>query len=137
MKDDQYFLKKAREVGNKRAKPYNFGAVVVKDNEIVSADHGHVQSTNNPSLHAEISAIVKACQKLGSNNMDGCTLYASHEPCMMCLSCAAWAHIDRIVYSVTAAEQEDFMYEFKGFSVQDFAQKLPRKMKVEHIKIPD
>ncbi len=135
MKADQYFLKKAIEVGNKKAAPYNFGAVVVKDGEVIAEDHGHVQETNNPSLHAETSAIIQACQKLGAHNVDGCVLYASHEPCMMCMNCAAWAHIERIVYVTPASEQEDVMYEFKGFSVQDFAKKLPRPMEVEIIKI--
>jgi tRNA(Arg) A34 adenosine deaminase TadA len=132
---DEDFLKLATEKGNKKAAPYNFGAVIVKDGEIISKDHGHVQETNNPSLHAEVSAIILACQKLGSNNIDGAILYASHEPCMMCMSCAAWAHIERVVYSIPAEEQPDFMYEFKGFSIEDFAKKLPRQMKVEQIKL--
>ena len=97
MKTDQDFLKAAIKVGNKKAKPYNFGAVIVKNSKIIAAEHGHVQETNNPTLHAETSAIINACKILGSYNIDGCTLYASHEPCMMCMSCAAWAHIERVV----------------------------------------
>lgn len=135
MKDDKFYLIEAIKVGNKKAKPYNFGAVVVKDGKIVSSDHGHVQETNNPTLHAEMSAIIKACKKLGSHNIDGATLYASHEPCMMCMACASWAHMDRIVYCTTAAEQEGFVYEFKDFTVQDFAKKLPRPMKVDRLEI--
>ena len=137
MKDDIYFLKQAIEIGNKKPVPYNFGAVVVKDGKIIAADHNHVQETNNPSLHAEISAIIKACEVLDSYNIDGCTLYASHEPCMMCMACAAWAHIDRIVYVTAASEQQDMMHEFKGFSVQDFAKKLPRPMKIERILLSE
>ena len=135
MKTDQDFLKAAIKVGNKKAKPYNFGAVIVKDGQIIASDYGHVQETNNPSLHAETSAIIKACKVVGSHNTEGCTLYASHEPCMMCMSCAAWAHIDRVVYVTPASEQDAFMYEFKGFAIQDFAAKLPRPMKVERIRI--
>lgn len=89
MTDHQGYLAKAIAVGNHKPMPYNFGAVVVKDGKILSAEHGHVQETNNPSLHAEISAIIEACKKAGSNYIDGATLYSSHEPCMMCLGCAA------------------------------------------------
>ena len=135
MKDDRYFLKEAIKIGNKKAKPYNFGAVVVKDGKIIAAEHSQVQETNNPTLHAETSAIIKACEELDSYNIDGLTLYASHEPCMMCMSCAAWSHIDRIVYCISASEQERTMYEFKNFSIEDFAKKLLRPMKVERIKL--
>ena len=132
---DRDFLEKAVEVGTQKAKPYNFGAVVVKNGEILAAEHGHVQETHNPTLHAETSAIIKACEKLGDHNIDGCVLYASHEPCMMCMSCAAWAHIDRIVYVTPASAQFEKMYEFKGFTVEDFAAKLPHKMIVEQVEL--
>jgi guanine deaminase len=135
MKDDKYFLKEAIRIGNEKAKPYNFGAVVVKEGKIIAAEHSHVQETNNPSLHAEISAIISACKKLGTYNIDGCVLYASHEPCMMCMSCVAWAHIDRVFYVTSAAEQPDFMYEFKDFSIEEFAGKLPRKLQVERVEL--
>jgi guanine deaminase len=132
---DKDYLKLAAAEGNKKAAPYNFGAVIVKDGEVIAAEHGSVQETNNPTLHAEISAIISACKKLGSNNIDGAVLYASHEPCMMCMACAAWAHIQKIVFGIPASKQPDFMYEFKGFSVFDFAKKLPRPMKVEQLGI--
>lgn len=133
--NDKDYLKLAVEEGNKKAKPYNYGAAVVKDGQIIALEHGHAQETNNPTLHAECFAIIAACKKLGSHNISGCTLYASHEPCMMCMSCAAWAEIDRIVYGTPASEQEDVMYEFKDFSVEDFARKLPRPMKVERVTL--
>lgn len=135
MDKDVSFLKQAIEVGNQKTKPYNFGAVVVKDGQAIAAEHGHVQEENNPTLHAEVSAIVSACQKLGAYNIDGCVLYASHEPCMMCMSCAAWAHVDRVVYCIPASEQGAVMYEFKDFSIQDFAKKIPRPLRVEQLNI--
>lgn len=133
MKNDMYFLKEAIEIGNKKAKPYNFGAVVVKNGKIIAKAHSHVQETFNPTLHAEVSAIVEACEKLKSHNIDGCVLYASHEPCMMCMSCAAWAHVNKVIYCIAASEQNHLMYEFKGFSIKEFAKKLPRLMKVEQV----
>jgi len=130
---DQDFLLKAVEVGNKVPAPYNFGAVVVKDGEIISAEHNHVHETNDPSLHAEVSAIGVACKKIGSNLIDGAVLYASHEPCVMCFACAAWAHFDRIVYAMAASAQDDLMYEFKNPDIQRLTKELIRPMSVEHI----
>lgn len=132
---DEAYLELAIREGNKKAAPYNFGAVVVKDGEVLATEHGHVQETNNPALHAEISAIITACKKLKRHNISGCVLYASHEPCMMCMACAAWAEIDRIVYATPASEQPEVMYEFKDFSIEEFARKLPRPMRVERIKL--
>lgn len=132
---DQDFLRRAIEVGNTVAEPYNFGAVIVKDGEIIAEDVNHVHELTDPTAHAETSAIKAACQKLGTYNLEGCTLYGSHEPCLMCFSCAAWARMDRVVYA-TAANDQEFTYEF-DIHVQDIAQKqTPRNaVRVEHIEI--
>lgn len=133
---DQDFLREAVRVGNQKAEPYNFGAVVVKDGKIIAADHNHVHELNDPTAHAETSAIKAACQKLGSYNLEGCTLYGSHEPCLMCFSCAAWARIDRVVYATPASETTDFTYEFEGVSLQELATHLARRpITVEHIPL--
>jgi guanine deaminase len=130
---DRDFLAKAVEVGNQVAAPYNFGAVVVKDGQIISAEHGHVFDAKDPSLHAEVSAIAAACKKLGNNHIDGAVLYCSHEPCTMCFACAAWAHIDRIVYATTANDQDGFMYEFKDPDLEELSKRLHRPIAVEHL----
>jgi guanine deaminase len=130
---DQDFLKMAVEEGMKGPKPRPFGAVVVRGGEIVSVDFNHVGEQMDPSAHAEVSAIVKACRKLGSHNIPGSTLYASHEPCLMCFSCAAWAEIDRIVFATPASNVDGFSYEFKDVNIFEMAKKLVRPMKVEQI----
>lgn len=132
---DQDFLMKAIEIGNQVPKPYNFGAVVVKDGEIISAEHNHVHETNDPSLHSEVCAISVACKKLGNHTIDGAILYTSHEPCTMCFACASWAHIDRIVYATSASEQEDMMYELKKPDIKSLAQLLARPITIDHIPI--
>lgn len=132
---DRGYLNRAIKVGNEVAAPYNFGAVVVIGGEVVAAEHGHVHERNDPSLHAEVSAISAACRKSGSNHIEGATLYSSHEPCTMCLSCAAWAHIDRIVYAISAKDQESFMYEFRNPDIKKLATKLTRPVKVEHLPL--
>lgn len=134
MTDSDYIIE-AIKVGDLVEAPYNFGAVVVKDGEIIAVEHNHVHENNDPSLHSEVSAIATACKKLGSNHIDGAVLYCSHEPCIMCFSCAAWAHIDRIVYDIPAAEQDSFMYELKDQDLQELAKRLNRPVQVEHIAV--
>lgn len=131
---DQDYLRQAVKVGNQKPSPYNFGAVIVKNGEIIGEDFNHVHEEVDPTLHAETSAIKKACKNYGSHNLDGATMYGSHEPCLMCFSCAAWAGVDRIVYAVAANEQ-GFSYEFKDISLQDLASKLTRNISVEHIPL--
>ena len=135
MKNDAYFLQEAIKVGNKNPKPYNFGAVIVKDGKIFAADCSHVDELTDPSAHDGISVIRKAAKKLGDYNFEGCTMYCSHEPCFMCVSAAAWAHIERIVYSNPAKENKDFIYHSEDLSIDDFANKLPRPMKVKLIRL--
>ncbi|GAB3895104.1 nucleoside deaminase [Spirosoma agri] len=75
-----------------------FGSVIVRNGEIVGRGSNQVTSTNDPTAHAEVVAIRDACQKLGTFQLDGCTLYASCEPCPMCLGAIYWARPSRIVY---------------------------------------
>jgi len=81
-----------------------FGAVVVKDGEIVGRGCNCVTSTNDPTAHAEIVAIRDACQELGTFRLAGCEIYATCEPCPMCLAAIYWARLDRCYYGCTAAE---------------------------------
>ncbi len=122
-------------MGNKIPPPYNFGAVIVKDGEIIAADHSHVSELNDPSAHDSISAIRVAAKKLGAHNFEGCTMYCSHEPCFMCTAAAAWAKIERIVYANPAMENKDFIYHSDELSIEEFAAKIPRNLKVELIRI--
>jgi len=80
-----------------------FGAVVVKDGEIVAEGVNRVTATNDPTAHAEVLAIREACKKLGRFNLAGCEIYSSCEPCPMCMGAIYWAHLAR-VYFASAAE---------------------------------
>lgn len=135
MDEDEQLLRLAIKEGNKQASPRNFGAIIVKGGQIIGAGHNHVYEDNDPSAHAEITAIREASQHLGSKNLSGCTLYGSHEPCLMCFACAAWAGIDRIVYATAASETGD-SYEFEGLSLKEVAKRFTRKnMRIEHIEV--
>lgn len=78
-----------------------FGAIVVKDGAIVGRGVNRVTAHNDPTAHAEINAIREACQTLGTYDLAGCHLYASCEPCPMCLGAALWSRVDRLYYSAT------------------------------------
>lgn len=76
-----------------------FGAVIVHHGKIIGEGVNRVVAFNDPSAHAEILAIRAACQTLGSFHLAECTLYASSEPCPMCLATAYWARLQRIVFA--------------------------------------
>lgn len=76
-----------------------FGCVIVKDGEIIAAGHNEVTSTNDPSAHAEIVAIRRACAQLGTFQLTGCTIYTSCEPCPMCLGAIYWARPNAVYFA--------------------------------------
>ena len=78
-----------------------FGAVIVKDGKIIAEANNQVTSTNDPTAHAEITAIRIACQELGTFQLDGCILYTSCEPCPMCLGAIYWSRFERVFYAAT------------------------------------
>ena len=106
MNDDQ-FMRRAIDlaidnVRTERGGP--FGAVIVRDGTIVAESANEVVSTNDPTAHAEVTAIRQACRRLGTFRLDGCEIYCSCEPCPMCLGAIHWARISRIHYAATAAD---------------------------------
>jgi tRNA(Arg) A34 adenosine deaminase TadA len=81
-----------------------FGAVIVRNGEIISEGWNRVTSSNDPSAHAEITAIRAACEKLGAFNLPDCDIYTSCEPCPMCLGAIYWARLRHIYYANTRDE---------------------------------
>lgn len=94
------FMRKAIELSIENVKNGGgpFGAVIVKDGEIVATGVNRVTANHDPTAHAEVSAIRVACQKLGTFDLSGCEIYTSCEPCPMCLGAIYWAHLDKIYY---------------------------------------
>ena len=78
-----------------------FGAVIVKDGEVIASAMNEVTSTDDPTAHAEVVAIRQACKNLGSYQLDGCDIYSSCEPCPMCLGAIYWARPDHVYYAAT------------------------------------
>ena len=94
-----------------------FGAVIVKDGEVIAGSSNSVTLDNDPTAHAEVNTIRQACRKLGTFDLSGATIYTSCEPCPMCLGAIYWAHIGRIFYGNTRKDArdidfaDDFIYE--------------------------
>ena len=94
-----------------------FGAVIVKDGEVVAAGTNTVTLDNDPTAHAEVNAIRNACRKTGNFKLEGCDIYTSCEPCPMCLGAIYWAHLDHIYYGNNKADaarigfDDSFIYE--------------------------
>ncbi len=100
--DERNFMKRAISISREMMRGLKggpFGAVVVKDGEIVAEGHNQVTTANDPTAHAEVVAIREACRALGTFNLEGCEIYASCEPCPMCLSAIYWARLERIYYA--------------------------------------
>lgn len=93
-----------------------FGAVIVKDNEIIARGSNQVTSWNDPTAHAEVVAIREACTHLGDFQLEGCDIYCSCEPCPMCLGAIYWARPNRIFFAATrhdaalAGFDDEFIY---------------------------
>src|ERR1700722_11425186 len=93
-----------------------FGAVVVRDGEIIARGWNQVTSSDDPTAHAEVVAIRRACKKLKSFQLDRCELYTSCEPCPMCLGAIYWARLRKIYYANTRKDaaaikfDDDFLY---------------------------
>ncbi len=94
-----------------------FGAVIAKDGEIVAEASNCVTLNNDPTAHAEVSAIRKAAAKLNTFDLSGCSIYTSCEPCPMCLGAIYWAHLDKIFYANDRKDaaaigfDDDFIYK--------------------------
>ena len=100
--DAAKFMKKAirLSIANvEKGKGGPFGAVIVKDGKVIARGANSVTSTNDPTAHAEVVAIRKACKILKTYQLTGCEIYTSCEPCPMCLAAIYWARPDRIYFA--------------------------------------
>ena len=94
-----------------------FGAVIAKDGEIIAEGSNRVTIDNDPTAHAEVCTIRKACEKLGTFDLKGCVIYTSCEPCPMCFGAIYWAHLEKIYYANDRKDagkigfDDDFIYE--------------------------
>ena len=106
--DDIRFLEMAGELAEKNIDNGGgpFGAVIVRNGEVVATGVNRVTADNDPTAHAEVNAIRQACQRESTFNLKGCVIYSSCEPCPMCLSALYWAGVSRLYYGCTQEDAE-------------------------------
>jgi guanine deaminase len=92
-----------------------FGAVIVKDGEVIASGHNHVVVNNDPTCHGEIDAIRKACKKLGTFDLTGCEIYTTGYPCPMCMCAILWANIEKVYYGCNTTDTEIIGFRDKAF----------------------
>lgn len=98
-------VSEAREgIANRDGGP--FGAVVVKDGEVIASGHNRVLSSNDSTCHGEIDALRKAEEKLKTYDLTGCEIYTTSEPCPMCLAAIMWANIKKVYYGCRLSDNE-------------------------------
>lgn len=120
-----------------------FGCVIVKDNKIIAEGYNKVTSTNDPTAHAEVVAIRKACETLGSFQLDDCTVYTSCEPCPMCFGAIYWARPKMVYFAcdkVDAAKidfDDQFIYDELDKNIDDRDIKFVRLLRKEAIPVFD
>jgi tRNA(Arg) A34 adenosine deaminase TadA len=126
------FMSEAIRLASQNIKMKNggpFGAVVVKDGKIIATGFNEVLHSNDPTAHAEIVAIRRACEILGSFQLNGCEIYSSCEPCPMCLGAIYWARPDKLYYAASrhdagrAGFDDDFIYKELAAETND--RKIP------------
>ena len=107
MKGREIFMQRAIELARKgmnQGAGGPFGAVVVRNDEIVGEGWNRVVGTNDPTAHGEVTAIRDACAKLGTFSLEGCEIHTTGQPCPMCLGAIHWARIERIFYGFGIAD---------------------------------
>ena len=92
-----------------------FGAVIVKDGEIVGRGHNSVLKNQDPTCHGEVMAIHDACKRLKTFNLKGCDIYTTGYPCPMCMGAILWANIDRIYFGCNVTDTEIIGFRDKKF----------------------
>ncbi|MGH9242868.1 MAG: nucleoside deaminase [Acidimicrobiales bacterium] len=117
--NDEDFLRQAIELGTRSAREGGgpFGALVVRAGTVIATGNNQVVSIPDPTAHAEVVALRVAARALGAFLLDGCVVYASCEPCPMCLAAAFWARVERVVYAASrydaaaAGFDDDALYQ--------------------------
>ena len=142
MAEKSKFMLRAIELSIQSAKSKGgpFGCVIVRDNKIIAEGFNQVTANNDPTAHAEIVAIRKACENQNNFFLKGCDLYATCEPCPMCLSAIYWARIDKVYYANTRSDAQkiDFsdalIYEELNKSIKERKIPMNQIMRDEALK---
>jgi tRNA(Arg) A34 adenosine deaminase TadA len=132
MEEQRRFMKEAIDMARENVTRVNggpFGAIVVKNGEVIGRGINQVTNLNDPTAHAEIVAIRDACQTLNSFSLEGCEIYSSCEPCPMCLGSIYWAGVSKLYYAATKHDAEKAGFRdariYKEFALPKDQRRLP------------
>jgi tRNA(Arg) A34 adenosine deaminase TadA len=130
------FLRRAIELATANVvgcKGGPFGAVIVRNGEIVGEGANSVTATFDPTAHGEVNAIRAACRALGVFSLEGCELYTSCEPCPMCLAAAYWARVDAVYFGASQADAARAGFD-DAFLYGEMRREMPeRKLREEQL----
>jgi len=140
LNEHEKFLEMAIKLAEKSAKSGKggpFGAVIVKDGKVIAKAHNTVTTSTDPTAHAEVNAIRKACKKLKNFQLKDCIIYASAEPCPMCLGAIYWARPKALFYAaekqIAARAGFDDSFIYKEIALPQ----AKRKIKTHHLALKD
>lgn len=126
---DKVFMRRAialSERGMNSGAGGPFGAVVVKDGEIIAEGFNEVTSSMDPTAHAEMVAIRRACDHLNNFQLEGCTIYTSCEPCPMCLGAIYWARPEKVFYACTHEDAAEIDFD-DGFIYREISKSIDNR----------
>ena len=138
--EDQRHLKRAIDLSREHMDDGAggpFGAVIVRDGKVLAEGWNQVTSAKDPTAHAEVTAIRRACQAVGDFALEGATLYTSCEPCPMCLASAYWARVSRIVYANTRDDAAAIGFDDKLIYDEIPKQPHDRLIPMAHVPTPE
>ena len=113
-----------------------FGAVIARNGEIIAEGSNNVTIDCDPTAHAEVSTIRKACRQLGTFDLSGCEIYTSCEPCPMCFGAIYWAHLDKIYMANDRKDAADIGFD-DDFIYQEIALKPENRKKPSEVLLRD
>ena len=129
------YMKIAKDLSEESIRTHEggpFGACIVKDGIVIGKGRNMVLKQNDPTAHAEVTAIRDACSNIGTYDLSGCVLYTTCYPCPMCLSATIWANIKEVYYGNTKEDaaaigfRDDYIYDYiKGINTEDVMELIP------------
>ncbi|MER1999975.1 MAG: nucleoside deaminase [Lysinibacillus sp.] len=111
-----------------------FGAIIVKNGQIVGVGKNSVTTKNDPTAHAEVMAIRDACQNLNTFQLDDCEIYTSCEPCPMCLGAIYWARLSKIYYAATQHDAAKIGFDDNFIYVEIAKEKSERFIQMNQLQ---
>lgn len=137
---DETFMRRAIAVardGMQRKVGGPFGAVVVRDGVIIGEGSNSVTSLNDPTAHAEVTAVRRACERIGNFSLAGAVIYTTCEPCPMCYGAIFWARLGEVVYASTRADAADAGFDDSALWHEFGGLRANHRLPLRRLLLPD